>query len=129
MPTSFLTLLSSPELAAMRDMVDQQMNGEDLLLNFAVAAACNATQPCIQVCPCHGCLCATGHVGLAKQLWVEAGSPAGWTDAGWCFDADHAADQRPATQPATSEHMARSGAWSRVYTILLTAEGLLAAAA
>ena len=68
MPTSFLALVLSPELAAMREMVDQQMNGEDLLLNFAVAAACNATQPCIQVCPCHGCMCATGHVGLAKQL-------------------------------------------------------------
>ena len=65
MPASFLALFSSPELAAMRDMVDQQINGEDLLLNFAVAAGCNATQPCIQVCSSHGCMCATVHVGKA----------------------------------------------------------------
>ena len=49
MPQSFLGTFSAAPLQGLRDMVDQQMNGEDLLLNFAVAAACQLPQPCLQV--------------------------------------------------------------------------------
>ena len=52
MPASFPALVASPEPIATRGMVNQQMNGKDLLLGCMVAAACNAMKPCIHVCTC-----------------------------------------------------------------------------
>ena len=49
MHTDALQAFWAPELAPLRADVDEAMNGEDLLLNYAVAAATNASRPCIQV--------------------------------------------------------------------------------
>ena len=72
MPTSFLSLFSGPELPAVHGMVNQQMNGEDLLLGCMVAAACNAMKPCIPVCTCrlHNQLDASMQSSCEKDLAV-----------------------------------------------------------
>ena len=49
MGTGALQAFSAPALAGLRAAADEDMNGEDLLLNYALAAATDASRPCVQV--------------------------------------------------------------------------------